>query len=45
MKATEYFKNVIQNYLEERVQYDEFFAENYRKIEKDTLRPIRIEYI
>ncbi|WP_260442448.1 PcfK-like family protein, partial [Tannerella forsythia] len=31
----EHFKNVIQNYLDERAQYDELFAENYRKKDKD----------
>ncbi|SJL26937.1 hypothetical protein PGIN_84-3_00431 [Porphyromonas gingivalis] len=35
MKGTEHFKNVIQNYLDERAQYDELFAENYRKKDKD----------
>ena len=34
-KGTEHFKNVIQNYLDERAQYDELFAENYRKKDKD----------
>lgn len=35
MKGTEHFKNVIQNYLDERAQYDELFAENYRKKDRD----------
>ena len=35
MKGTEHFKNVIQNYLDEQAQYDELFAENYRKKDKD----------
>lgn len=35
MKGTEHFKNVIQNYLDERAQYDELFAQNYRKKDKD----------
>lgn len=43
MKGTEHFKNVIQNYLDERAQYDELFAENYRKKDKD--RDSCIQYI
>ena len=34
MKGTEYFKDVIQNYLETRASYDELFAESFRKENK-----------
>jgi len=35
MKGTEHFKDVIQNYLETRASYDELFAENFRKENKN----------
>lgn len=30
MKASNHFKNVIENYLEQRAAYDELFARSYR---------------
>ena len=35
MKGTEHFKDVIQNYLETRASYDELFAENFCKENKN----------
>ena len=35
MKGTEHFKDVIKNYLETRASYDELFAENFRKKNKN----------
>jgi len=35
MKGTEHFKDVIQNYLETRASYDELFAENFHKENKN----------
>ena len=35
MKGTEHFKDVIQNYLETRASYDELFAGNFRKENKN----------
>lgn len=35
MKGAEHFKDVIQNYLETRASYDELFAENFRKENKN----------
>lgn len=34
MKGTEYFKNVIQSYLEQRASYDELFAVAYANPQK-----------
>ena len=35
MKGTKHFKSVIQCYLENRASYDELFAENFRKENKN----------
>ena len=35
MKGTEHFKDIIQNYWETRASYDELFAKNFRKENKN----------